>query len=250
MADLVKDLMKHIDTAKQAYIKSYTAIDAATLEHNKNITNLKSQANELTEEAYSKKWSTEQTEYKQKLSKINAELTEEIEKVGEAYLKTLYAYYQPSGDAIIDDDVKLLNSGIILSGDEVERMVAKNADNTTMLRLIGQYRINNKIKVSQDVENAFIRAGKAGEAEKHAFITFTQLAGNCVRMALQGMAGSGSYIKCADKLEEYIEETETKLKKAKVFLDEATKAELEEIKKEKIKEKQNRYSESDIDYLH
>lgn len=230
MADLVKDLMKHIDTAKQAYTRSYTAIDVATLEHNKNITNLKSKSNELTKEAYSKKWSTEQTEYKQKLSKINAELTEDIEKVGEAYLKTLYDYYQPSGNALVDDDVKLLNSGIILSGDEVEHMVAKNADNTTMLRLIDQYRIKNKIKVSQDVENAFIRAGKAGEAEKHAFITFTQLAGNCVKIALQGMAGSETYIRCADKIEEYITRTEIELKRAKVFLDETTKAELEEIK--------------------
>lgn len=242
--------MKHIDTAKQAYVRSYNAIDVATLEHNKNITNLKSRANELTKEAYSKKWSTEQTGYQQKLSDANTELTKEIEKVGEAYLKTLDAYYQPSGNALVDDDVKLLNSGIILSGDEVERMVAKNADNITMLRLIDQYRINNKIKVSQDVEIAFIRAEKAGEAEKQAFIAFTQLAGNCVRMALNGMAGSGSYIRCADKLEEYVEDTEIKLKKAKVFLDESAKAELEEIKKEDIKKKQNRYVESDIDYLH
>ena len=129
-------------------------------------------------------------------------------------------------------------------------MVAKNADNTTMLRLIDQYRLKNKINVSQEVEIAFSRAGKAGEAEKSAFIAFRQLAGNCVRMALQGMAGSETYIRCADKLEEYVTRTEIELKKAKVFLDESTRAELMEIEKEEIKEKQNRYSESDIDYLH
>ncbi|MGN0378784.1 MAG: hypothetical protein ACI4EU_04280 [Butyrivibrio sp.] len=250
MSDLVKDLMKNVETAKQAYVKAYNAIDAATSDHNKKVENLKRQSKELTQEAFSEKWNAEQSAYQGMLVSINEILSEEVGKAKEAYLKTLYAYYQPSGNALVEDDVKLLNSGIILSSDEIERMVANNADNTTMIRLIEQYKTKNRIKVSQEVEVAFVRAKKAGQVEERAFNTFTQLAGNAVRMALQGLSGTESYIKCADKLEEYVADTEKTLKKAKVFLDELTKSELLKVQEEEIEKNQNIHMEKEVDYLH
>ena len=226
------ELMKYIQQAKEEYIKAYEAIDKETVRHDEDLKKYKEKSQKYTVEAANKEWKKINSEHSNIMQSIDAELKAAIEKITIEYEKEVHAFYQAKGEQLDDNDIKLLNSGLPLTESEIAEMVSRHADNTTMIRLIKNYVRNNKIEVRTEIKRSFAKVNKAGEPELLAFKAFKNLAGNAVKMALGGMAGTQSYISCADKLEEYVADTEKRLKNAKVYLDEATRAELQEMQRQ------------------
>lgn len=222
------ELMKHVLKAKEAFAEAYNAIDVATANRNEQKAKLKKMVADLKliPEVQQEKGDAIKAEYAKAMAEINKALEQKIAEAEKGFLKEVDAYYMPTGLSIVEEDVRLLNSGIVLTESELESLVEKNGDNLTMIRLLAQYAGDKHIHTSDVCKMAFARAMLAGKAEKDAFALFISLAGNAVRMANQGMAGDDSYIRTTDKLEEYVQETEKAILNAKVFLDEATRAEI------------------------
>lgn len=103
----------------------------------------------------------EQSYYKPEFSRLMTEAVMELEKaeseakhmISAAHSKAaelIKSEYAPDGDKINDNTVKLLKSGIVLSSAEINNLL-KNADNTTMRRIIADYAEQNGITYSGKV---------------------------------------------------------------------------------------------------
>lgn len=232
------NLMNHIKKAAEAFRTAYTAITAAETKKADDLKALRQLVKELrlipaVEQEKRKKISDE---YKAAMAAIQAELSAKISKIEADYHAEVEAYYMPSGSDINGDDLKLLNSGLELSGGEIEKLVQRNADNLTMIRVFRQYVEKHDIQVSNDCKAAFIRSRLAGRAEEVAWRNFMQLAGNPVRMGVQGMADGEVYKESTDRLDQIVADTEKALLNAKVYLDAETRKELLMMEEQKQKE--------------
>lgn len=77
-------------------------------------------------------------------------------------------FYAPSGNMIDEDTVKLLNSGIKLSSDEVLALVERHTNNPTMIRLVDDYCEKNAIE-NHTVKALGVMARQNGSEEMNIF---------------------------------------------------------------------------------
>lgn len=249
MSDYIKKLSKEIEGTKQHFVTAFIDTDNAVKQHNENVERFKTQETELTQEAFSEKCNKEQKEFSARIAEIRTKLDEAISDIKASFMDIVATFYMPSGTSINEDDVKLLNSGINLTEDEFKKLIEKNSENVTMIRIIGQNVAEKNVVLPTKYSAAFIRAAKNGEVEEHIFDRFTNNAGYSIVMAESGNAGTSAYRLSQDKLEAYIEEAIIDLKKTKVFFDAETEKAVNEYEKKKIDEHNASYDPRETDWI-
>lgn len=86
-----------------------------------------------------------ENDYKDAISALRDSTGNAVQKIREGFSKCVQRRYFPSGAKIDDNMIKLLNSGIKLSGDEIAQLAEDNKNNPTMLRVISGYCDRNGI---------------------------------------------------------------------------------------------------------
>lgn len=109
-----------------------------------------------------------QEEYKRSISELQRRTWEEVEAVQAEYEKHVTDFYAANGNRLDEAAVRLLNSGIKLTEQEINGLVEQNRSNPTMLRLISDH------CEKMEIENRNARvygslARKAGADEREAF---------------------------------------------------------------------------------
>lgn len=232
------NLMTHIKKAAEAFRAAYTAITAAETKKAADLKDLRQLVKDLRliPAVEQEKYEKISKEYKTAMAALQADLSAKISKIEADYNADVEAYYMPSGSDINSDDLKLLNSGLDLSGNEIEKIIQRNADNLTMIRILRRYVEDHNIQISADCQAAFIRSRLAGSAEAAAWLNFKQLAGNYVRIGVQGMSDGDVYKEGIDRLDQIVADTEKALLNAKVYLDAETRKELLMMEEQKQQE--------------
>lgn len=151
-------------------------------------------------------------EHVNNMNAILKEVKEAVANVRAEYEKEAQAEYQPKGEALNADDVALLNSGIVLSSDEVERMAMKYADNITMLRVIENHVKKSDIQVGTETKCMFLRAGKMLDVSMQAFDAFVKKAKLVVDLMRYNNATNEIFVKCNAKIGQYVEEYKNNMK--------------------------------------
>ena len=242
--------MKIIETAKQSFAKAYVAIDHEKERSKQKEESYHREAVNYTETAALEKWQQLVKEYQDNITAISKELKESLEKCKNDYEKEVHNFYLPKGEELDENDVKILNSGLLLRPEEVVELIVKHCDNITMIRLLDKYVNDTKIEVPAIAKTGFLKARKAGEIEKDAFNVFCQLASHAVTMALDSNEKTVAYIKSADSLEEYAKAAEMKIESARVYIDEATKQKLLEYQEEQAQKRNQVRVENPLDFIH
>ena len=98
---------------------------------------------------------------KEDIAAIRGEFEEHIED-----------FFSANGDRMDDGTIRLLNSGLKLNNNEIDRLVSQNVNNPTMLRLISDHCEKNKI----DNQAARIYGTRAKAAGSHETNIFNQVA--------------------------------------------------------------------------
>lgn len=131
-------------TTKEAIISRYrrAAQDGGKKywEAKKKIDELKANEDKYFKPEYSRRLG----ELTVELSNAETEAKRMIQEAHEAAARMIKADYSPDGEAINDNTVKLLKSGIVLSSAEIDNLL-KNAANNTMRRIIADYADSNGI---------------------------------------------------------------------------------------------------------
>lgn len=200
-------LLKFIEQLKDAFVNAYAKIKAE-LERNKaeeskfNAEKTKYNPQTIREESDRIK-----KEHRDNMNAIVKEVKETVARMRVEYEKEAQEEYQPKGAALNAEDVALLNSGILLSSDEVARMAQKYADNSTMLRVLENYVRNNKIAVDAEVNIAFLKAGRMLETAMRAFDIFTTKAQRVLElMSYNDPSNNEIFTKSNDRIAQYVEE--------------------------------------------
>ena len=200
-------LLKLIEQLKDAFVNAYAKIKAE-LERNKaeeskfNAEKSKYNLQTIREESDRIK-----KEHRDNMNAIVKEVKETVARMRVEYEKEAQEEYQPKGAALNAEDVALLNSGILLSSDEVARMAQKYADNSTMLRVLENYVRNNKIAVDTEVNNAFFKAGRMIETAMRAFDIFATNAQRVLElMSYNDPSNNEIFTKSNDRIAQYLEE--------------------------------------------
>ena len=142
---------------------------------------------------------------------ILATLRVEREAIAAEFEKEVLTAYQPTGAAINEDDVLLLNSGIILSSNEVDNLVDKYLNNATMLRVVESYVVQNGIEASTRAKHEFNHANSEGDFAREAFKVFAMNAEHQIGLMQYTSATNDIFDKCNARLEEYCNTFKTKL---------------------------------------
>lgn len=200
-------LLKLIEQLKDAFVNAYAKIKAE-LERNKaeeskfNAEKTKYNPQTIREESDRIK-----KEHRDNMNAIVKEVKETVARMRVEYEKEAQEEYQPKGAALNAEDVALLNSGILLSSDEVARMAQKYADNSTMLRVLENYVRNNKIAVDAEVNSAFLKAGRMLETAMRAFDIFATKAQRVLElMSYNDPSNNEIFTKSNDRIAQYVEE--------------------------------------------
>lgn len=105
---------------------------------------------------------------KKKLVELYDSTKQEIHLVKVEFHKHLSDFYCANGARMDDDTVRLLNSGVLLTPNEIDNLVIQNLNNPTMLRLINSYCTKHKMKNHSAAMYGRV-AKESGEAEKEVF---------------------------------------------------------------------------------
>ena len=200
-------LLKLIEQLKDAFVNAYAKIKAE-LERNKaeeskfNAEKTKYNPKTIQEESDRIK-----KEHQDNMNAIAKEVKETVARMRVEYEKEAQEEYQPKGAALNTEDVALLNSGILLSSEEVARMAQKYADNSTMLRVLENYVRNNKIAVDAEVNSAFLKAGRMLETAMRAFDIFATNAQRVLElMSYNDPSNNEIFTKSNDRIVQFVEE--------------------------------------------
>lgn len=90
-------------------------------------------------------WMDAQKEYKEKCQELQERTIDQIKAVENEFKDHIDDFYSANGCRLDDATVRLLNSGIALTENEINNMVMKNTGNVTMLRLISDHCQKNNI---------------------------------------------------------------------------------------------------------
>ena len=84
--------------------------------------------------------------YKEEMKALQQKAAEDVEAIRNGLNARITEFYSADGKNIVDDDAKLLNSGLRLTEAEINAMIDKHTGNPVMLRLIAQYCSTNRIE--------------------------------------------------------------------------------------------------------
>lgn len=116
--------------------------------------------------------------YKQEFKTLRTETLADVSCLKNAFTEHLDEFYAANG-ALIDESVKeLFASGIKLQDWEVDRLIARNDNNPTMIRFITQYCEQNGIKSRNAI--VYRQAAIKGKQELRLFETLDELINRCV----------------------------------------------------------------------
>lgn len=197
------NFVKLIEQLKESFVKAYKALYEEMRRH---------ESAEATHRSHAAKWTTkamrdEAEEIKAEHTKNNkailATLEAEKKAIAAEFEKEVLTAYQPTGAAINEDDVLLLNSGIILSSNEVDNLVDKYLNNATMLRVVESYVVQNGIEASARAKHEFNHANSEGDFAREAFKVFATNAEHQIGLMQYTSATNDIFDKCNARLEEY-----------------------------------------------
>ena len=211
------NLEKHIDAATAIYKETYNKLDKWQRAKTAEGEEVKQRSYRLTREAANEEHTAYIAKYNGQLEEIISQHKAELEKVEATYLQEVADYYRPDGAAIDQNNIALLESGI-LTTKEFEEMAVKHAENATMLRIMDKYISRHSPELDMRIKAALFNANKAGEKEKTVLKSFEQILNAPIAMAQQGLAGSEVFMDTALKADEYAEQKKVELLKAKIFV--------------------------------
>lgn len=200
-------LLKLIEQLKDAFVNAYAKIKAE-LERNKaEESKFNAEKSKYNPQTIREESDRIKKEHRDNMNAIAKEVKETTARLRVEYEKESQEEYQPKGAALNAEDVALLNSGILLSADEVARMAQKYADNSTMLRVLENYVRNNKIAVDAEVNSAFLKAGRMLETAMRAFDIFATKAQRVLElMSYNDPSNNEIFTKSNDRIAQYVEE--------------------------------------------
>lgn len=232
------ELEKYIKATKDIIWNAYSEIEAALMERDATLENLKKSG-----WMYSKEKAD--MEYQKAIDKFNADTQAAvtncraaIQKQRDGYMKEVHDYYIPDGSKIDLNLMNLIKAGFRMSVDEVIEVIEKYSDNPTMLRVIEKYvaeqqMIGDLHKKSANYGAAFMKARRAGKTEKKAFDTFVHL--SCMGMNHP----NENYTLFQSRLDDYEEDAILSLLEAKLFIDDATQQRIDQIEENQRKKHNN-----------
>ena len=117
-------------------------------------------------------WLEAEKEYKEAVAELQKRTKEDIAAIRGEFEEHIEDFFSANGDRMDDGVIRLLNSGMKLTNNEVDRLVSQNVSNPTMLRLISDHCEKNKI----DNQAARIYGTRAKAAGSHETNIFNQVA--------------------------------------------------------------------------
>ena len=121
----------------------------------------------------------QEEEYRTGVRRIQEGVKKKVFEVREDFEKHLSDFYKPDGKLLDEDIVRLLNSGIRLSTDEINDLFKANTHNPTMLRLLSDF--CDKQGVENQMAKVYGMAAKdGGKKEMELFATIEELVNGSV----------------------------------------------------------------------
>lgn len=116
-------------------------------------------------------WLEAEKEYKEAVAELQKRTKEDIAAIRGEFEEHIEDFFSANGDRMDDGTIRLLNSGLKLNNNEIDRLVSQNVNNPTMLRLISDHCEKNKI----DNQAARIYGTRARAAGSHETNIFNQV---------------------------------------------------------------------------
>lgn len=117
--------------------------------------------------------------YKNAVKDLQNKTSDDILTIRQEFENHIDSFYDANGAKLDDDTVRLLNSGLVLRKEEVERIVSCYPDNPTMIRLVEDYCSKHKIE-SDLIRTYGFYARSAGKQERKLFDDLAGLINNAV----------------------------------------------------------------------
>ena len=107
--------------------------------------------------------------YKEGINELYTRYKEAVNDIRTDFEAHLNDFYAPNALRVDQAVVSLLNSGIVLKGEEIDSLMVQHYNNVTMLRIIGSYVTRNHLEA--DVKKSvYMRAAESyGDMEKRQF---------------------------------------------------------------------------------
>lgn len=228
------ELEKYIKATKEIIWNAYSEIEAALMERDTALENLKVSGWKFSEDGISKERESIISKFNTDTQTAVANCRAAIQKQKDGYMKEVHDYYTPDGSKIDLNLMNLIKAGFQMSIDELIELIEKYSDNPTMLRVIEKYAAEQKMigelnKKSADYGAAFMKARRAGKTEEKAFDTFVHL--SCMGMNHP----NENYTLFQSRLDDYEEDAVLRLLKAKLFMDDATQQRIDQIEENQRK---------------
>lgn len=230
------ELEKYIKATKEIIWNAYSEIEAALMERDTALENLKVSGWKFSEDGISKERESIISKFNTDTQTAVANCRAAIQKQKDGYMKEVHDYYTPDGSKIDLNGMNLIKAGFAMTEDEFVHMVIKYADNVTMLRIIEKYAVESKM--IDTIRNrhmkcaaAFVRAKKAGEKEEKIFDTF-------VNLSTMGMKHPNEhYTMYQSRLDDYEEDAILSLLKAKLYIDDETQQQISSIEAKQLQKR-------------
>lgn len=173
----IKDLQDVYKTAAQKRENLRTAHEKAVEEW--NVANRDSSLSEYARTSAKMKYLEAEETYKDAVKNLQNKTNDDILTIRHEFEKHINSFYAADGEKLDDDTVRLLNSGLVLRKDEVERIVSRYLDNPTMIRLVEDYCSKHKI-ASDLIITCWFSVKSAGKIERKIFDNLAKLINNVV----------------------------------------------------------------------
>lgn len=209
----MKDLLTLMNELVKASATAFANLKEEQEQHEKALEEHREHSKKWTAVAMRKEAEQIRIEHNTNIGAIKNTVFERIESIRKEYEKIVKEEYMPQGSALDTDAVALLQSGIVLTEAEVELLVDKHIDNSTMLRVIEKYVNDNKISVSSALRSAFLRAKNGYEFAMNAYDSFSYKVKNLLELMKHNAPYNDIFTKCNEKLDQYIDEYEKQIKK-------------------------------------
>lgn len=145
-------------------------------------------------------------EHEKNVAEIKKQIREARETARKEFEGAVRDACMPKAEDLNASDVTLLNSGIVLSKEEVERMAQRHEGNATMMRVIETYVQKNGIEVAVPVKNKFLAANKTVELATDAFNVFDSRANASVGLMWYNDVNNETFDKCNARIAQYAED--------------------------------------------
>lgn len=228
------ELEKYIERAKNAINGAYFDIQDALINYDRSLENLKSKGWKTDETAYQQEYQEIVSEYKNRTSEIVTECRAVVKKWKDSYMKEVDEFYRSDGSKLDLNFMNLIKAEIPMTAKEIIDVIEKNKDNLTMLRVVYKYMMETNTHLPEHkrvvLDNQYTallqKSIRHGETEEKIFDSFTHL-------AMMGMNHPDkTFTLYQAHLDEYKKDAVLELLKAKLFIDDETKEQIEQIEEE------------------